>query len=289
MIRIIFNVYFCIKLYVNLVFNPIIMKNILVPVGSSKNAVSHLQYTIDFAKAFGAKVYVVQVYNVYTKAGTIINIDHILERESKEFLNGLVSKINTKGVEVIIRTFKGDLIDTLDLLSKAAKIDLILVEPKTNSVKEEVFLGKTSGKIIKQMDVPAALIVPEDYIFKPVKSILMAVKSTIIRKEGVLNPLKSIKDNFNSSVKLLLVKTPYHNEGDFDVNDELSSLITNTFETENATTFQGVLEHYRSNNPDMLCVVRRKRGFFVKKWEKNVILKKDFHSSIPVLVLSGLK
>ena len=289
MIRIIFNVYFYIKLYVNLVFKPIIMKNILVPVGSSKNAVSHLQYTIDFAKAFGAKVYVVQVYNVYTKAGTIINIDHILERESKEFLNGLVSKIETRGVEVITRTFKGNLIDTLDLMTKAAKIDLILVEPKTNSVKEEVFLGKTSGKIIKQMNVPAALIVPEDYVFKPVKSILMAVKSAIIRKEDVLNPLKSIKDNFNSTVNLLLVKTPYHNEGDFDVNEDLSSLITNTFQTENATTFQGVLEHYRSNNPDMLCVVRRKRGFFTKKWEKNEILKKDFSSSIPVLVLSGLK
>ena len=48
------------------------MKNILVPVGSSKNAKSHLQYAIDFAKAFGAKVYVVQIYNVYTKAGTKI-------------------------------------------------------------------------------------------------------------------------------------------------------------------------------------------------------------------------
>jgi len=289
MIRIIINVYFCIKLYVNLVFKSINMKNILVPVGSSKNAVSHLQYTVDFARAFGAKVYLVQVYNVFTKAGTIINIDHILERESKRFLNSLVSKIKTKGVEVITRTFKGDLIDTLDLLCKAAKIDLILVEPKTNSVKEEVFLGKTSGKIIKQMDVPAALIVPEDYVFKPVKSILMAVKSAIIRKEGVLNPLKSIKDNFNSTINLLLVKTTYHNEGDFDVNEELSSLITNTFQTENATTFQGVLEHYRSNNPDMLCVVRRKRGFFTKKWEKNEILKKDFSSSIPVLVLSGMK
>ncbi|GAL65518.1 hypothetical protein JCM19301_3978 [Jejuia pallidilutea] len=39
----------------------------------------------------------------------------------------------------------------------------------------------------------------------------------------------------------------------------------------------------------MLCVVGRKRGFFAKTWEKDTILKKDFHSSIPVLVLSGLK
>jgi len=264
------------------------MKNILVPVGSSKNAVSHLQYAIDFAKAFDSKVYVVQVYNVYTKAGTMIKIDHILQRESKEFLDNLVSKIDRKGVEVFTRTFKGNLIDTLELASEKAKIDLFLIEPRTNSDVEEVFLGKTSGKIIKQTEIPA-LIVPEGYVFKPIEHILMAVKSAIIRKEGTLSPLKSMKENFSAKADLLLVKTPYHNEEDFDVNEDLSSLISNIIKTENATTFQGVLEHYKSYNPDMLCVVRRKRGFFAKKWEKNEILKKDFHSSIPVLVLSGLK
>ena len=264
------------------------MKNILVPVGSSKNVVSHLQYAVDFAKTFDAKVFVVQVYNVFTKAGTIINVDYILERESKAFLNNLVSQIKTNGVKVITRTFKGDLIDTLELISKKSKIDLFLIEPRTNSVKDEVFLGKTSGRIIKHTEIPA-LIVPEGYVFKPIINILMAVKSAIIRKENTLVPLKLIKESFKAKVNLLLVKTPYHNEGDFEVNEELSGLITNTFHTKNATTFKGVLEHYQSNNPDMLCVVRRKRGFFTKKWEKNVILKKDFHSSIPVLVLSGLK
>ena len=265
------------------------MKNILVPVGSSKNIVSHLQYAVDFARAFGAKLYVVQIYNVYTKAGTMINVDQILERESKEYLKGLMTKVDTKGVEVIVNTVKGKLIETLELIRDTAEIDLILVEPRTNSTNDEVFLGNTSGKIIKQMDVPAALIVPEGYKFKAVKHILMAVKSAIIRKENALAPLKDVKDNFKSKVDLLLVKTPYYNEGDFEVNEELSKLISNTIHTENATTFQGVLEYYREISPDMLCVVRRKRGFFTKKWEKNVILKKDFSSSIPVLVLGGLK
>jgi nucleotide-binding universal stress UspA family protein len=264
------------------------MKNILVPVGSSKNAVSHLQYAIDFARVFEAKVYVVQVYNVFTKAGTIIKIDHILERESQEFLTNLVSKIDTKGVEVITRTFKGDLIDTLELASKTSDIDLFLIEPRTNSINDEVFLGKTSGKIIKLTEIPA-LIVPEGYIFKPVSNILTAVKSAIIRKDSVLRPLQLIKESFKAKVNLLLVKTPYHQEGDFEVNEELSQVSDKVITTENATTFQGVLEHFQSIHPDLLCVVRRKRGFFTKKWEKNVIYKKDFHSSIPVLVLSGMK
>jgi nucleotide-binding universal stress UspA family protein len=264
------------------------MKNILVPVGSSKNALSHLQYAVDFAEVYNANLFVVQVYNVYTKAGTMIKVDKIIERESLEFLNDLVSKINKKGVNIVVKTLKGKLIDTLELACKAAEVDLVLVEPRTNSIKDEVYLGKTSGKIIKQMDVPA-LIVPEGFTFSKPSSILMAIKSAIIKKDNVLEPLKSLKNTFTASVDLLLVKTPFHNKGDFDVSKELESLVGNITKTENATTFQGVLEHFQSHNPDMLCVVRRKRGFFAKKWEKNTILKKDFFCKIPVLVLSGLK
>jgi nucleotide-binding universal stress UspA family protein len=265
------------------------MKNILVPVGSSKNAVNHLQYAVDFAKAFGAKLYVVQVYNVYTKAGTMIKIDHILERESYEFLKTHVAKVDTKGVEVVVKTFKGKLVDTLDLVCQSLDIDLIMIEPRTNSVREEVYLGKTSGKIIKQTNIPA-LIVPEGITYKPIVYILMALKSAVLKKEDALIPLVAIKNQFKSIVNLLLVKTPFYKEGDFDINSELAKLITNTTKSENATTFQGVLEHYKDNDPDLLCVVRRKRGFFSKLWENNTILKKDFYcSTLPVLVLSGLK
>ncbi len=265
------------------------MKSILVPVGSSKNAESHLQYAVDFARAFGAKLFVVQIYNVYTKAGTLVKIDHILERESAAFLKQHVSKIDTNGVEVIVKTFKGKLVDTLELACNALDIDLILLEPRTNSIKDEVYLGKTSGKIVKQTDIPA-LIVPEGYQFRPIENILFALKSAILKREDSLLPLRSIKDQFHSQITLLLVKTPFHNDGDFDVSDQLKALTEKTLKSENATTFQGVLEHYKENKPDLLCVVRRKRGFFTKLWESNTILKKDFHSAtLPVLVLSGLK
>ena len=180
-------------------------------------------------------------------------------------------------------------VNTVDLVCTIANIDLVLIHPRTNSVNDEVFLGETSGKIIKQMNGPATMIVPEGYVFEPIHNILMAMKSAIIKKENALESLKAIKEKFKCKIDLLLVKTPFHNEGDFDVNEELSELVDDISTTENATTFQGVLRHYESHNPDMLCVVRRKRGFFTKKWEKNVILKKDFSSSIPVLVLTELK
>lgn len=264
------------------------MKNILVPVGASENALSNLQYAVDFAEAFGAKLYVVQVYNVYTKAGTMIKIDHILEQDTLDYLNGMVSEVDTKNVSIVVKALKGKLIDTLELACKAAEIDLIIIEPRIYSEDENLFLGKTSGKIVKQMDVPT-LIIPDGYNYKPIETILMALKSAIIRKEGVLTSILTIKAKFKSVVNLLLVKTPYYNEGDFDLNDELSNIVSETIYSENPSTYLGVLEHYKLHNPDMLCVVRRKRGFFMKIWENSTIFKKDFDSKLPVLVLSELK
>ena len=265
------------------------MKNILVPVGSSKNAECHLQYAVDFARAFNAKLWVVQVFNVYTKSGTLIKVDHILERESKAFLEHHVAKIDTSGVEVETRTFKGKLVDTLEKVYKAFDIDLVLLEPKTNSISEEVYLGKTSGKIMKRTSIPA-LIIPEGTTFKPLKSIMLSMKSAIIRKEGALDILKTIRSQFESRINLLLVKTPYHKQGDHEVNDELNSLVEKVTHTTNPTTYLGTLEHLKEFAPDLLVVVRRKRVFFVKLWEKNTILKKDFYiSEIPVLVLPEMK
>lgn len=265
------------------------MKNILVPVGSSKNAESHLQYAVEFARAFGAKLYVVQILSGNTKEGTVMKTDNIAERESLAFLKLHVEKVDTTGVEVIIKSFSGKLIKTLELVCQTADIDLILIEPRTNSVKEEVYLGKTSGKIIKQSSIPA-LIVPEGFMFRPINNILIALKSAVIRKSEVLWPLISVKNQFKSKIDLLLVRTPFYKEGDFVVNEELAGLLRHTTYSENATTFLGVLENYKESIPDILCVVRRKRGFFTKIWENNTILKKDFNSSsLPILVLSELK
>ena len=84
-----------------------------------------------------------------------------------------------------------------------------------------------------------------------------------------------------------MVKTPNYEQEDLVIHKELEKLQATLTVTENATTFQGVLEHIKTHNPDMLCVFRRKRGFFKKLWEKNTILKEEFYTNVPLLILKG--
>lgn len=262
------------------------MQNILVPIGFTENALNTLQYAIDFASEINAKVFVFRAYSSQSKVGTMINLDKIIERETNLYLRTMVSASDTKDVKIQLISAKGSLIDSVEGINEELGIDLIIVGAKSNSIKEELFLGKTAGSLVKQTEIPL-LTVPEGYKYKPVQNILTAFKSGNIDSKTALNPLQFIADKFAAKVNLLLVKTPNYTEQDLVINENLAKLQSSLTVTENATTFQGVLEHINTHNPDMLCVFRRKRGFFKKLWEKSTILKEEFFTNVPLLVLKG--
>ena len=105
----------------------------------------------------------------------------------------------------------------------------------------------------------------------------------------MLHPLIEIMNKHNADVNLLLVKTPGYTEDDLQINTALLDVSRNLTISDNPTTYHGVLEHFQNKHPDMLCVFRRKRGFFKKLWEKSTVPKSEFFATIPVLVLSVKK
>jgi len=264
------------------------MKNLLVPVGSNEHALNTLKYAIDFAKELDAKIYLIHVFSSPKISGAFINVDSIIERDSKEILKDHLAAIDTKGVEIVTSTLKGySVSDTLKQLIKLLDIDLIIASTKNDGADESIFIGKITGSVIKDTKTPV-LIIPAQASFKPIKKVLMAIKSGSIKKVSTLNVLTKIKTHFSSTINLLQIKTPKLKEEDLELNETLEQLVDNTIQSRNATLFQGVLEFLHEENPDMLCVIRRKRGFFKKLWEDDRVKKIDFDSNIPLLVLKGM-
>ena len=262
------------------------MKHILVPIGSTENAKNILQYAIDFATEINAKIFVFRAYSSQTKAGTMINVDAIIARETNLYLKTMVNSCDVKNIEIKLISAKGGLVDSVESIDQELGIDLVIVGAKSNSIKEGLFLGRTAGSLVKQRNL-AILAVPESYKYAPISRILMAFKSGVVKSKTVLKPLQFIVDRFKVEVHLLLVKTPNYKEEDLILDKGLETLQNTLTVTENATTYQGVLEHINAQHPDMLCVFRRKRGFFKKLWEKSTILKEEFYSNVPLLVLKG--
>ncbi len=264
------------------------MKNILVPIGTNPDSHWTLQYAVDFALEFSSTIYVMEVFNVSSKAGSLANITEKVAKSSKEHMREIINKIDSKNVKIKIATYNGEITDGLKDIDEELGIDLIIMSPRSNDIQEEFYLGYTSGRIIKRTDIPT-LIVPKGTTLAPLKNILCAFRSGILKKEHILDPLIAIKEKFGAKVNLLLVKTKKFTEEDGEINPALTALSSDLTITENPTTYLGVLEHFRTKHPDLLCVFRRKRGFFNKLWESSTVLKSDFYAPIPVLVLSVKK
>ncbi len=260
------------------------MKNILVPIGSSNNSASNLQYAIDLAQHVDAYVYVISVFQEFSKVGGLTKVNTIIKEDTESRLEYVLSLVDKKDVTVISHPIKGNVVETIRRFNKHVPVDLMVLAPRSNSIREEVYLGNTSGKLLKNTNIPI-LLVPEGQSFSVPKTLLMAFKNGTFSDKKMLEPLRKFIKLFGTEVNLLHVTTPESTPEMKEVSKKLTKIQNSYTQTENATTFQAVLEHFHSTNPDMLCVVRRKRGFFKKLWEKNVVLKKEFHTIKPLLVL----
>ena len=112
-------------------------------------------------------------------------------------------------------------------------------------------------------------------------------KSEEIELIEKLKPLEDLVESFKMDINLLHIITPHNKEEDNVLHKDFKTISGSVSISENATVYQGVLEHLNEIKPDLLCVIRRKRGFFAKLWEQNSIQKIDFESRIPLLVLKG--
>ena len=263
-----------------------VLKTILVPLSSQEKGKSTLQYVFDFAAHFSSEIVILKSFGITTLTESTPQIDSVIRKDSLSELNGILASIDTQGLNYSIKMIKGKLIETCEEYLTENDVDLIISKPKKTKKDKDLFIGRLSGKMIKQLDCPI-LLIPRNYVFKPFGKTILAIKSGILKKEEVLSPLSEIKEVFNTTVHLLQVKTPKLKEQELTIHQDFLEIQDCLHQTENATVFVGAEAFYNEIKPDFLCVIRRKFGFFSKLWDKNTVKKADFKSDVPVLVLKG--
>jgi len=263
------------------------LKTILVPLESLENGSSILQYAFDFAAFFSAKVIILKSFGISTVTGPTPSIDKALKETHLKELTKTLENISTKNTNFSIELVKGGLVENCVEYMQENDIDLVISKPKHSHKTPHLFIGHVTGAMINKLECPL-LLVPENYVFNLFSSILMAIKSGNIKKDDALLPLKRILNIFPASLTLLQVKTPKLKAKDLHINNNLLQLKSTLFVSENETVYHGVLEYLHEVNPDLLCVIRRKKGFFSKLWDQNTVKKSDFESRVPLLILKGV-
>ena len=264
------------------------MKNILVPLGVSENAESTLTYAIELAVVTNATLYVMDSFNPSFHNAHLLNAKQAVGNNNTKRIKDLVQRVDNKKINIQIVRYEGDLLSAISSLDQKVQLDLILSGPMPNADNEAVFLGPTAGKLVKKTDIPV-LIVPQGFVFVAPKKALFAFKRGRVKGDRSLAPIHFFQKTFATAINLLLVKVPGQERKDQQIDHEIVELSHKMTSTENGTVYQGVLEHFRTVEPDLLMVFARKRGFFAKLIETDVVLKKDFYTKTPLLVLKNRK
>lgn len=138
-----------------------VIKNILVPVDFSDYSKNALKYAVDYAKVFGAKLYLIYViepvvYPADFSMGQVAlpSVDTELNNRAGEELENLAKKEVAGALEyqTIIKMGKPfvEIIDTAGELD----IDLIIIATHGHTGVEHMLFGSTAEKVVRKAPCP---------------------------------------------------------------------------------------------------------------------------------------
>ena len=149
---------------------------------------------------------------------------------------------------------------------------------------EKVIFGSVAGSALDLAEVPV-LVVPPNYSLNSLKHIVLAIDQNEVAK-NVLLPLQKMVSMFGAKVTILYVDKGSNKEREKNMDLSLKDVETTYREVPMSKNINETINEFiETNNCDLLCMVRREKGFFETLFQKSIIKDQVYKSNIPLLVL----
>jgi len=128
-------------------------------------------------------------------------------------------------------------------------------------------------------------VVPPKHTFFPIKKIILA---TDLKKvdPGILLPVRELALKFEAAITILFVSKdsdpahPSTNQLHFE------GVPTHYQEVKMSKNINATINQYIDENTfDLLCMVRREKGFFESLFKRSISLSQVYNSEIPILII----
>lgn len=262
------------------------MKTIIVPVDLSRNSKEALRYAVHVARAANAELLIVHCYSLLMKAIIHTTKKGYREKDPQKWITKRITKITAKHPEVRVdyKIIKGDVVDSLRRLVDVTGADLVIMGAQGANENADTFLGETSGAMIKTTNIPVLVVTPR-YKFNGIDRVVFAAKNPFVQEQATLQPIIDIRNLFNPQVQLLHLGAEEAPPSDQYIS--ILQVIDNVTRYGNDNFNESIHEYLTQYHADLLCVIRRKRGFLEKTLGPTRTPADKFYSPIPVLVLVG--
>lgn len=247
-------------------------------------------YAIDFANKCKGRITLVNTFRLPSTASMLVSVERIVEKEAQEQMEGLLqqvqSQLNGMG-SVEGKVIRGDAVSIIAELANKTGFDMIIMGTQGASGLKELFMGSTANGVIKNTNVPV-LAIPADFAFRPIRQIAFAMDDVGISQPGVTAMLAEIARNCEAKVLVFHQGLGDYDDGIDPSIDVYLDGIEHSFhyELDDSSINDSINNFVKDYDVDMLCMVRRQRGFLESAFHVSVTTREIFNSPVPLLVLS---
>ncbi|MEQ9583008.1 MAG: universal stress protein [Arenibacter sp.] len=176
-------------------------------------------------------------------------------------------------------------------LASTNDIDLVVMGTQGATGAKEIFMGSNTVKVLKQLKNISILVVPNDFNFQKLKTLVFPTDYTRKYEKFELLPMIELTKLWNASIQVIHVAV------EFTLNDLqeanliiLEERLAGNNYSLNELGFKGniaqsVEQYVAETRADLLTMVRYQHNFWERIIDEPVIKKIAFHSMVPVLFL----
>lgn len=268
------------------------MKTILVPTDFSHVAQNALNYAIEVASKLGGELLLYHAYETNKKSGNKWGsfmdgqdqIEHLNEQ-----MNSLAEKyekiLSNKGLSLQTKVVEQPVSSLFGTIVEECAVDLIIMGSKGASGWEKMIFGSVATQALDEAKAPVIVVPPN----KPHLSIEKALLSLDLNHLYIdaLAPFKELAGITGTSITILNIDNGKTNEEGLQrVKDFLKEIETNYTQVPLSESInQSINDIIDSNNYDLLCMIRRKKGFWESLFQKSITNTQVNSAQVPLMVL----
>lgn len=262
------------------------MKKILVAIDFSPSTKQTMDFAMIIAEQLKCKLLVLNVIDFIEKTVGLKSVNKVLHEDATNRLDKFLTPYKKKAtISILSKIVKGDAYTVISRQGQINGVDLIVLGAQGEDNEERYFLGKVAGSIIKFANIPV-IAVPKKYQPRDIKSILFMFRRLNKSLFEIINPLLELSKSGN--VKVYAVHLTGMETGHVAYSPELIFQgIEYDYEDLDKDSFTDGINHKLTIvNPDMICVIKRKRGILEYIFESSPTSKDIIDSPVPVLFLN---
>lgn len=184
------------------------MKNLLVAIDFSKNAIHALEYAMVYANHFEADIHMIWVDNCVSPEIVMDKADVTVRHESREMFRDILEKYQGKFKKgkLEYKLGKGKVFEEISKYARKINAELIFTGTHGVTGFEEYWIGSNAYRIVTHAPCPV-ITLRQSFAFKDkVSKILMPIDSTLQSSKKVFTTA-TIAAAFDAQVNVLAVHT----------------------------------------------------------------------------------